>query len=41
VDLSLLVESRSTPRIQEAHILAGHIVCELVENILIQGTLER
>jgi D-sedoheptulose 7-phosphate isomerase len=37
VDLSLVVESRSTPRIQEVHILAGHLVCELVEYILIEG----
>jgi len=37
VDLLLLVESPSTPRIQEVHILAGHLVCELVEYIMIQG----
>jgi len=41
VNVSLLVESYSTPRIQEIHIFAGHIVCELVENILIKGTPER
>jgi D-sedoheptulose 7-phosphate isomerase len=40
VDLFLLVESYSTPRIQEVHILAGHILCELVENILIQSKPE-
>ena len=34
VDLPLIVESHSTPRIQEVHILAGHIICELVEHIL-------
>ena len=39
VDLPLVVESQSTPRIQEVHILAGHIICELVEHILIQGDL--
>jgi D-sedoheptulose 7-phosphate isomerase len=33
-DLCFLVESYSTPRIQEVHIFAGHIVCELVETIL-------
>jgi D-sedoheptulose 7-phosphate isomerase len=33
-DILLAVPSRSTPRIQEAHILAGHIVCELVEEAL-------
>jgi D-sedoheptulose 7-phosphate isomerase len=31
VDLCLLVDSEETPRIQEGHILAGHIICELVE----------
>jgi D-sedoheptulose 7-phosphate isomerase len=37
VDLALVVESRSTPRIQEVHIFAGHLVCELVEHILFKG----
>jgi D-sedoheptulose 7-phosphate isomerase len=41
VDLSLVVESRSTPRIQEVHIFAGHLVCELVEHIFIQRALNR
>jgi len=27
----LAMPSTDTPRIQEAHILAGHIICELVE----------
>jgi len=36
VDLSLVVENNQTPRVQEAHILAGHIICELVEYILFQ-----
>jgi D-sedoheptulose 7-phosphate isomerase len=31
-DLLLHVPSDNTPRIQEAHIMIGHIVCELVEN---------
>ncbi len=31
VDYCLHVDSEETPRIQEGHILAGHIVCELVE----------
>jgi len=31
VDLCLRIDSEETPRIQEGHILAGHIVCELVE----------
>ena len=34
VDLALTVESENTPRVQEVHILAGHILCELVERIL-------
>jgi D-sedoheptulose 7-phosphate isomerase len=34
VDLALTVPSDSTPRIQEAHITIGHIVCELVEREL-------
>ncbi len=33
-DLVLTVPSESTPRIQEAHITIGHIVCELVEREL-------
>ena len=33
-DFSLVVPSTSTPRIQEAHILIGHILCEMVEHYL-------
>ena len=33
-DLVIVVPSDSTPRIQEAHITIGHIVCELVEREL-------
>jgi len=36
VDLSLVVKSNQTPRVQETHILTGHIICELVEYILFQ-----
>lgn len=36
VDLALVAKSRLTPRIQEAHILAGHILCHLVDYILFQ-----
>lgn len=32
VDLPVVVESRSTPRIQEVHLTAAHIVCELIES---------
>lgn len=34
VDILLNVPSDSTPRIQEAHILTGHIICELIEHEL-------
>lgn len=33
-DISLIVPSNSTPRIQEVHILVGHILCEMVEHSL-------
>jgi D-sedoheptulose 7-phosphate isomerase len=33
-DLCLRVPSLSTPRIQEMHILAGHIVCDIAERAL-------
>ena len=33
-DHSLVVESPSTARIQEVHILAGHLLCEEVESLL-------
>lgn len=31
-DVLINVPSTDTPRIQEAHILIGHIICEIVEN---------
>jgi len=31
VDLAIVVPSNNTPRIQECHILIGHIVCEIVD----------
>ena len=31
-DIALVVPSDSTPRIQESHILIGHILCEIIEN---------
>ena len=34
VDFPLVVPSTSTPRIQEDHILIGHILCEMVEHYL-------
>ena len=33
-DYCLRIPSTDTPRIQEAHILVGHIICELVESKL-------
>ena len=33
-DVSLIVPSDNTPRIQEAHIVIGHIICELAEKNL-------
>ena len=36
VDLALTVKSDQTPRIQEAQILAGHIVCHLVDHLIFQ-----
>lgn len=33
-DLSIVVPSKMTPRIQETHITLGHAVCELVEEEL-------
>jgi len=37
-DFVLSVPSNDTPRIQEAHITAGHIICYLVENALFGNT---
>ncbi len=36
-ELTLIVPSDSTPRIQEAHITIGHIICEIVEKELAEG----
>ncbi len=33
-DVAIMVPSTNTPRIQEAHITIGHIICELVESAL-------
>jgi D-sedoheptulose 7-phosphate isomerase len=30
-DISLVIPSYSTPRIQESHILIGHIICDIIE----------
>ena len=39
-DLAMIVDSRATPRIQETHITAGHILCELVDRILFPHAFE-
>jgi D-sedoheptulose 7-phosphate isomerase len=36
VDVSLVIASSDTPRIQEMHILVGHIICEIVEEELLK-----
>jgi D-sedoheptulose 7-phosphate isomerase len=33
-DICLMIPSEDTPRIQEAHILVGHILCSVIENSL-------
>jgi D-sedoheptulose 7-phosphate isomerase len=35
-DVNINVESSNTPRIQECHMLAYHIICELVEKEMVQ-----
>ena len=37
VDLCLCVPSDATPRIQEVHILVGHILVGIAENVLLSG----
>ncbi len=39
VDLPLVVPSHNTQRIQETHITIGHIICDIVEQSLVDGTL--
>ncbi|OQX81533.1 MAG: phosphoheptose isomerase [Candidatus Omnitrophica bacterium 4484_70.1] len=36
VDIPLIVESNNTARIQEMHILIGHILCEIIEEEYIE-----
>jgi len=36
VELPLIVQSDHTPRIQEAHITLGHILCDLIERELLR-----
>lgn len=39
VDLPIVVPSDNVQRIQETHITIGHIICDLVETALVEGTL--
>ena len=34
---SFIVPSKSTPRIQETHIIIGHVICQMVEEILFEA----
>lgn len=36
-DFNISIPSTDTPRIQEAHILVGHIICEFVESNLFEN----
>lgn len=40
-DIALQVPSRSTPRIQEAHIAVGHILCDLTDTLLFKDVGKR
>jgi D-sedoheptulose 7-phosphate isomerase len=33
-DIAIIIPGNNTPRIQEAHIMIGHIVCDIVERII-------
>ena len=39
-DISLIVPSKDTPRIQECHILIGHILCDIIEKELFAKGVE-
>jgi D-sedoheptulose 7-phosphate isomerase len=36
-ECTIRIPSQETPRIQECHILTGHIICELVENTMFEN----
>ncbi len=40
-DIALCVPSRSTPKIQEAHIVIGHILCDLTDSLLFREVGKR
>ena len=39
-DIALIVPSDSTPRIQESHILIGHIICDIIEKEVFSDGVE-
>lgn len=39
-DISIVIPSDNTARIQESHIMIGHIICELVENAMVENERE-
>jgi D-sedoheptulose 7-phosphate isomerase len=39
-EISIKVPSKDTPRIQESHILIGHIICELVEKNIFSNNVK-
>jgi D-sedoheptulose 7-phosphate isomerase len=39
-DILIAVPSKSTPRIQECHLLVGHLLCELVEEACVSEVIE-
>jgi len=39
-DISLIVPSDATPRIQESHILIGHIICDIIEKELFANGID-
>ena len=36
-DCAICIPSEETPRIQESHILTGHLICEIVEEMLFEA----
>jgi D-sedoheptulose 7-phosphate isomerase len=40
-DYAFVVPSEDTPRIQETHILLGHVLCQMVEEILFEAPRKR
>lgn len=37
VDCAICIPSEETPRIQECHILTGHIICEIAEDLMFEA----